>query len=613
MDLGMKLAYRKRIISYLLFLLICAASFWAHYPIGVFESASSWDKGHKAGMIYASIDPEAFKNDPFLSNMRTERQFTEFYFHKFFLIFFSSFESYFSFLNVFLLFSSLILSYELFLHLTHNNSFSILLATLFSFSTIWFSTGDIFAFVTTIGTCGKTMAFDAYLLCLILLFKLKDRWWGLYLSAFLISLMVWIHPITFLGVGLTTIFVAFILFAWENKLINNFRKGALVLIIVAIVSIGYIQRFVETVGTQKEKLPDQIETVYQQKHFAEYRYTYSPLSVLNYTIQEDFSYIKNYKILFFAALLCLLLWPKLNRHTKFFLLCEGVLVLSTFLIRILDYWMFSDKMLKFVALNRNLKWVYFYSFLALLSTYPFVSNIALGKKIPYSNGIVFCIFTITSIFFLHGPIKTTYLDSYAKYKMMEKIQTVAQRFKIDLPVKVRSYSINQVNADIEQLVDYILQNTDGLATFVGPAWLRYKTFRPVLYAEDDRVHYIISKDPRFLEWDKQEQIINSLNINDKTQYLSSLKKMGMNFFVLEKFKVNRDRSFESKSFDLEGLPVVFENRSFALIEVIPGKLSQPTSRYAEKNFLHRNINKANLLKIDFNSSYHEFAVRFFYT
>jgi len=583
--------FTKRILVYIIFIMISVISFWAHYPIGVYDSAVGWDMGQKVNIIYAGMDNSSYSKDPFLSEMPLEQLLIEVKFHRFILKFFSSFESYFSFLNAILLLIGMSLLFELSCRMTKSPTFAILVAILFSFSTLKFSTGDIFAFFPVIGTSGKSIGFVLYLLNLILYFRLKEKPWGIYLLAVLMSCIVWVHPLSFIGPGLSAILAGYLIFSWKGKRTEKFKKGVLTGIIILIATCGYSISFINWVSSSSVVLSDQGWDLFKKGFFDEYQYVFSPYSVFTYTLQSDFDYIRNYNILFGAAVCCLLFWRKLNRFTKFFLLSGGILVLSTFLIRVIDYWLFSEGTLKFVALNRNLKWIYFFSFFSLISTYPELSDFIRSVKVRYSEKIVFGAFALAVIFLLYEPIKNTYANSYSKFKVKDKINRISRRVGASLPFTISAYSINQVNADIYQLVSYIVKNIDIQATFIGPTWLRYTTKHPVIFTPEDGPWYLSSKNPKYIAWKKHDTILKALDIKDKENYIKSLREIGANFFVLEKFIGRRDRSFESMAMDLSGLPIVFLNRSFALISVNKGKQIEFDEHLAYGKFVTRNQEK----------------------
>jgi len=579
---------KNRLIVYTIIIITSATAFWAHYPIGIHDSAVGWDSGQKVNLTYAGMNKSSHSNDPFLSEMPLEQLLIEVKFHRVMLKFFTIFETYFSLLNAMLLLIGISLLFELSVKLTKNPVFAVLVAILFSFSTINFSTGEIFAFFPVIGTNGKSIGFVFYLFNLILYFRLKDKPWGIFLLAVLMSCIVWIHPLSFIGPGLSAIVAGFLIFSWEARGTDILKKGLLTGIIVVVAAGGYAFSFVNWAGFSGAVLSAQEWDLIKQGFFHEYRYVYSPYSVFTHTLPTDFDYIKNYNILFGAAVCSFLFWQKLNRFTKFFLLSGVILVLSTFLIRVIDYWLFAEGTLKFVVLNRNLKWIYFFSFFSLISTYPELSDLIRSAKVRYSEKVVFGAFAFAVIFFLYEPLKSTNYNSYSKFKVKEKINRISLRVGAPLPFTTDAYTINQVNADTYQLVSYIVNNVDSQATFIGPTWLRYTTKYPVIYTPEDGPWYLNSKSPKYSVWKKQERILKSLDLNDRKNYIRSLQEIGADFFVLKKFIGRRDRSFESIAMDLSGLPIVFVNRSFAVMLVNEGRQMQLDRVLGQHNYGPRN-------------------------
>jgi len=94
---------KNRLIVYTIIIITSATAFWAHYPIGIHDSAVGWDSGQKVNLTYAGMNKSSHSNDPFLSEMPLEQLLIEVKFHRVMLKFFTIFETYFSLLNAMLL------------------------------------------------------------------------------------------------------------------------------------------------------------------------------------------------------------------------------------------------------------------------------------------------------------------------------------------------------------------------------------------------------------------------------------------------------------------------------------------------------------------------------
>lgn len=560
-----------RIFIYAGFIAITTLAYISHHPMGVFESMV-WDEGHKAGVLYASIDPDVYASDPFLSEVPTKFA-TELSFHRFFLQYFETFENYFAFLNVLLLLMTLVLVYEVFLILTENKPLSLFGSLLLSFSTLYFSTGDCFASYVVLGTSSKTISFLIYLAGLALLLKYHHKKWCVYLISLFFSLTIWNHPLTFIGAGAVTILCSYLIYFRGYK-----KKIFISSIIVLVVIAGYFPLFFQSFGfkniSNNKTLTETEVNIIKEKHIEEFQYVYSPSSVLTTTIQTDFGYIKNYKKLVLIVICLIPFWPFLHKNTKFFILCGALIVLSTFCIRYIDYIIFEKNILKFAQLNRNLKWLYIFCLFAVLSTYPLILERVKGMKslfkVKLGNTSVFWVtpfYCLLIFFILSGPIKKTYIECYSKDKVKDKIQNMVEAVKIDAPIKTRPYSIVQVNSDIYDLLKFIDKEIDADATFLGPAWIRVMTRHPVIYTEYDGFYYMWAKDTRYFKWREHRAIVDNLSLMDKENLIESLDKMGVEFYLIRKFDVERGRVFKQKDIDLSDWPVAYQNRSYAVIKI----------------------------------------------
>ena len=299
-------------------------------------------------------------------------------------------------------------------------------------------------------------------------------------------------------------------------------------------------------------------------------------------LNADFNYVDNYKTLFYLAIVISMIFIR-NSHVRLFSAIGFTIFCTNLILRKGQYIFDDEDFFIFESLARNDKWIYFFSFLIVMSSYPELLRLSEKVKIKRASIIVNIIFIIILSVVFRVALSDTVRRSYIPMKILKKTGICSRPNSIDGFIGPSLFCTNQkylnvvdINNDTNGAVDVMIDMPAEL-TFTGPAWLRYKADRNLKFNMSDGYDFLVVRDRDYFEWKKQYQVWRNvfgtcLPENPVAQCLDDMKKIGSDFFFLEKFQhsfgdVTKLYSFERKEYDLTDVPLVYENRSFAIIDL----------------------------------------------
>lgn len=559
---GKRSVWRKRVLVHGFFLILALVLYWLNNPLGVYDIGQ--DHWLSANFIAGHEEGQRFTKDPFLSDTRLYSFTPEIRLHERLSRFFPSFESYIQLLNSALFFLSAALLFELFLVISMDFIVAFWFSALFSFSTFYFSTGDLFAFILVIAANGKIISFNLYLLALILIIRRPDSPSLLLTASFLLSLLIWIHPLTFLGPGIATLAALPLLYGFRPESPLKRKHVLTMVLIVAGTTFFYFVIFLNFfAGMSNAAGLDR--NVFRNVYLRDFNAIYPPYYRLSNFTSEAIPFImerlKKLPFHFLLPLLtlgCLLPWLKLNRTLRLLLLLILLVPLGWLGMISVDYWLHSDGMLASQPVIRNLKWVVFYGIAFVVGLFPFVQDLFQGHETVKNRRKAYAVFMIAGVCLFAVPIGKTY--GYVRLKLLDKTGRLVQKDEKQF------LSLNDLNRDADELTSFISLSTSADAAFIGPLWLRYRTRRSLVYDGNDGPYFLRRLDPKYLEWKRLGKIVNTIEQADPSRWKDELKPTGADYFVFEKFiSVPWRRVFKRKDQSIEKASVIFENASFAVI------------------------------------------------
>ena len=472
--------------------------------------------------------------------------------------------------------------------LTESKTVSFLSSLLFSLSSVWFYTGDIYAFVPMYGTVCKSISFIWYLIILLIVVYRPISAQTVVLLSVLTSLMAWIHPLTFMGPGISTMIVIFIYYVWKVKESSKTKVRTTLICAIVLLAISgpyvLVYRSCRDVGERSNLTEEQVK--YFNNAIKEDRnWRYNPLGFTK-GYKVDFGRNFGYKIQFYLSILiALIALVKRNKVILLISLFAVVCFVFNFTIRECEFMLKGGEgNMILTSLVRNQKWTYFYTFLVIAASFPAVINIIRNFKdekiMRYSTTIMFVVFMV---YLLKIPLARTFYHSYLGAKVAYKTNlcrikedtffySTAKKFCPD----EGEVSIVSINNDAEEATAYMLK-MPATATFAGPLWLRYKAKRNLIYNASDGSYYLGRRDNNYFEWKEQDRIYYELldevlYDKDSQKILEEARKLNADFLFLEKFICGFDYKlkrniFPKRNYDLSRLPVVYENDCFAIIDL----------------------------------------------
>jgi hypothetical protein len=584
--------------------------FWAHYPIGTYDLAGDlWDV---ANLMTSYLDVYDYSNDYFLAHKELHTfRLTHIIPHILWYLIFNDFERYISVLNPVYFCLGCSLLYLIIYKVSESRFIAFFSSLLFSSATVWFGTGDIFALIPIYGTVNKSLGYILYLGILLVLFSYPLSSKTLSALTALIALMVWIHPITYAGPALATLIVIFAYYLWTRK--ENIRVKLLWVLLSMALMLFVVAPYVYIFGSRVNKKSSQNFTTEEKAVFVDdyqkmRRGMYKPLKFVR--LRQDLKLIRGYRIMLYLAIAltaATLIFSRKNKHIIFLSASALICFSVNFVAWELEYLFFnSEGITKLNPLARNSKWMYFFSYLIVLSSYPdfrrhiksryavllynmiFLASIIICLNAPlklnsWINTISYGRFWKQNDKYTYGTLYRSLTHNYIGMKLAKKWNLCNLDRKNILRPRLDCFcpdenmiDILTVNEDVEDVTSFI-KRIPPKFTFSGPLWLRYKGHRSLAFSESDGKLYLQAWDRKYLEWKDQKRSYNSL-INDgllskePQEAIEEARKIKADFLFVEKFRhgyVDEYNShvFIKRNYDFAGLPLIYENNSFAIIDL----------------------------------------------
>jgi len=550
----------KDIAIVLVFLGMAVIVFAVNYPIGTYDLDS--DIWYRGNFLTGLIDQYDFSHDYFMSNKQFYRYYTEIYFHVPMFLLFGDYESYAAFLHPLLFFLQLSILYLLCLKLSNRRPVSFFAALIFTVSSVYFKyNGDAFGIFPVWGATGKTISLIYLCFLLILLFSFRAAVKYFLIITALTTVLIWVHPITFIGPGLAVIGASFYLFISSGEIARHGKiKGSIFGMILAVVPLGiyyglYKANFLPNLACITD--PEYNEAIRQalSERMSKPSFYYLWLEL------KELILLPGGLFIFVPAALSLA-YIRRNKKISLIFMSMMILALSNAAIFCFDRYMGCRFQLEDV--RRNIKWVYFYAFLMIVACYPeWLRNIKRAGSRYYAAMFNVCFIVISmSAFWPHLARSAKHNTLYNK---------LCTRGILSCKIKDDT-AIDAINRDADDIAHY-MKGMPASYTVAGPLWLRYKAGRNLSYCCEERYrHSGITYDL----WKKRKKVCKVLDMlsfdkRKPKEYLRMMKFMGSDVFFLEKFKkvfvhgLNQ-YIFRKRNIDIKDFPVIYENGSFALID-----------------------------------------------
>ncbi len=530
--------YKQKILILLFFLGIAVIVQIISYPIGTYDlSGDLWNTGD---VMSAIIDKTHFQKDVYLSDIGTSKINTEMYFHIPLFMIFNNYEWYVAFTSFSLYFLGMILLFILFNTIIDDISISAIASIIFSSSSIWFfPLGDIFALIPIYGAVGKSISYCFLLLILIIYVRFIEFRYRDEIVVIMCTLLVWLHPLTFLGPGLALI--GYVLFEslfkkmWLKVIKLIFISLALVLPYILIYSNLTIWSFsnISTVDLQELKNIIKLDKIM----------VWNPLSVFN-SLKCYLFGTNGYCLL--ALTLLLLPFKGTKRHlVRFFLISSFSFIPLSLFLKLIGFYVLHQEV-HFFMLDRNLKWVYFYIFVLFIALYNNFKGLIADSG---SQRLIRakCIYTFVLLLIFFPQIKVTISSTFGT-KLFYKTAKMAHWFLPTLLGSVKEkfgLDIRDINKDSDQAADYIREKLPSNIGMIGPTWIPYKTHKSLVFHENYIYHSAgnnkMSDYRRLLEI---RAILESFTTDIELEIiLRKLRGFNIDYLLFEKFKMDPNVSY----------------------------------------------------------------------
>ena len=609
----------KHLLPVLIYLVLASAFYWAVFPVGTYDIRGDlWNRG---GYMAGVLDEYDHSNDVFLSDKKVYGIFNVLV-HVPFYRMVNDWETYISLLNVIYYFLGCVLLYFIIYKLTRTRSLAVILSLLFSSATIWFSTGDLFALIPTYSAVDKTLAYLWYLLILTVFLYSNKSFWATIVITCLSALMIWIHPVSFMGPGLATIVVVYFRFLLKEK---KFKAKVYLTISAILVGLFIIAPYaIKFANWGKKPAAEHSLTIKEKFTLSEIYKDWRGKANNPFEFKKlkmDLNLIRGYRIMALLAITLIIISSIFFREREEMWIFSGtatVIFISNLSLRLIEYlWVGKGGITVLYPLIRNDKWLYIFSFLIVITGFSQLKRLLIRpenkiKSVSFNLALVLVLFVclncplpihskINTLFngqfsykndqYTYGPVFRSYYHNYVGMKLVEKMGLCDTRTRKDANpwhrfcVVENGLRIMQVNNDVEAMVKVMKQLPDKL-TFSGPSWLRYKAHRSMAYAtEPDGQLFLITKSKKYFEWQKNDQsyhkIIEILKSKGSvSQALCYMSTLSSRFLFLEKFEIEimdepKKLAIHKLEFDLADFPILYENDSFAIVDLKPVKTSQP--------------------------------------
>lgn len=585
---------------FIAFLFLGIGLFWLNSPVGTYDlSGDLWEVGNE---MESRWNRDAYPNDYFMSTPALFSMNLPFFIvHGLPYKFFGDWESYTGILNAVYFFSGSMLLYLLAFYLTAHRFISFFASLLFSCATVFFSTGDIFAFIPVYGTVNKSLGFIWVMAMLLVALWKHLNVKGLAIISLMNGILAWLHPITFMGPGISLFLIYTLLFILSSGLSR--RKKAAGLFLAVMISMAIVGPYTYTfVGWGKQSIGQNL-TPEERERFAE---AYAkmrqgkPIPDILQPLKRDLNLIRGYRIMLALAAVILAV-SLLYRRNKEIWIIAGTGLLSVGIIYFctaLEILLFKkDGITVLYPIIRNVKWLYFFSFLMILSTIKPVMERFRKRSQKQCVGLclgcilILCIGAPLSIHsqlnvmiygkysrlndkYTYNPLYRTWYHSFTGLKAIEKLGGYSGL----LPDKFRTFTpgpdelrIQTVNESAEELVGFI-QTLTGKPALAGPKWLRYKARANMAFCNEDGAFFLVARDRTYFKWNSQkeayETIVDILTGSGFRRLDSLSKQLDAEYLVVPKFSFTFDDEKNRYRFVKKQInpffESVYENEGFAV-------------------------------------------------
>lgn len=556
---------KENALAILLFLALALAAHVIHFPVGTYDlGEDQWNLGN---VVTAIIDASPFAKDPYLSDIGPSRMQVVTYLQAPFVMLFEDYERFVALLSFFLYFMGMSLLYMLLKTITDDAVISATASIIFSSSSIWFPPlNDAFALVPIFGATGKAISYVALLAILIVHFRFQGFKYIDEIITALCALMVWVHPLTFLGPGAALI----ILILGRKLLQKRWIKAASISCITLAVFLPYVYVYMHATTAPSPISADGIQML-EQVIRSDRGSVWHPFSVFN---SLEFAMYGTNGICLLALVLALL--PERRgriESVRFFFISALSVFFITLLLRLVgSYVLHKDT--SFFMLNRNFKWLYFYVFLLFVTLYSGLAkstaNLSGPRRLNPSTLHAVILFLL---FF--QPIKATLHTSFGT-KLIHKTMGVPPLSRPhDATERGFGLDVRDINRDAAQVARHIREELPADGGLSGPMWLAYKTKKSLVFTDSHVYHFAFVRDlSAYNRAVEMRGIVESLTTaKDIAPSLRKLKERDVDYILFEKFR-HAPSIYYEKYVPREESPelslrcrehVEFENDNFLLV------------------------------------------------
>ena len=571
-------------IPFVVFCVLAGFLFWAHHPVGTYElSGDLWKTGN---FVAGKLNPSHFSKDYFMSNKDLYEHYlmmTNIFGYKVF----GDWEAYIAVLNPLLFLIGSVLLYAVLVRLCRSHVVAFSVSLLYSAATVWFMSGDIFALIPIYGAVDKSISYVWYLGILVVLFSGPLSAVRVVSISIMVGVMVYIHPLTFMGPGIATFAVVVPYYLWVSEEGRGRRVfvGLVCCMTVLLVAMPYVYRYTKGARAGLSANLSSVEkAVIVEDFIADRGHSYNPMDMTYF--KQDVRSIGGYQELLALAIVLFIVGFN-SRNVKFLGAFAATCVLIAFAVRLIEYVYFrTDGITMFTPLVRNMKWIYFYSVLIIVAAFgelgKYVGESSVGKNILMVNAL----FVALVVVCLRGPLYRSTYHNYVGMTIAEKIglcgghngeRGIASISKFC--TSEDTMSIVKINKDVQAVIEFMVSLPSDL-TFAGPGWLRYKAHRSLVHNDEDGIHYILSRDREYIAWKKRQTIYRSM-VEDWIcngmwkEKRSEMGKLKADLVLIEKFSHifnQRERRlvFMKKGCSLGEGAAMYENDSFAIVDLRRG-------------------------------------------
>lgn len=457
-------------------------------------------------------NPELFKSDLFLNSLDNVKYYTPFFVQPLrFLAKFTNYD-YLQALNVFGFISHVlfgILWFFLFFRFTNSFWVSLILSVIIR-GLIWLPGLEIWG-IANIWTVMPRTVYSALLPIPFLLISGVNNI-RLIASAFVIGLIFNFHPIT--GLGGILLFLNFLLcyyFSFNQKVKVSYK---IIPFILLAISLGMLP-FVITYFTKTETNIDYDLKLYREAFLKRIPSSFeSPLTFLKQWV--------HLKTLFFIVPLLTYYFISIKNKSEF-KKAKILLVLTVLLVFLSSISIYIENAVNSLF-NLNIRIAFQFIRLQKLAILPayFAMAFLLVKLKNHK--------TLLSISFMVFVL----LLSVSKVKILDKVPLFGDDiFRSILPNSLRIVKSTKPRFnDIDEMMEYILNNTDQDAVFLGPPIIRSAAKRSVVLDKKGASVIIEGNPKQFIQWYLESTEYESLKSEEEK--LSFLKNQDVNYILTGK-------------------------------------------------------------------------------